>query len=919
MGNILLFLSLFFITVESKNILIINVLGKHEFDEMLSLKNALNFTTLLKKDYPKFYHSAQIKIYVHKYKHEAFLNVTDNLYYYTKSSIESIQSVIESISSTISSTSSTLSSIMEYTKLISLCITSSIIIMPSSNFMNIFKKLESNKSKVLLLHKTQRLTSVSDWSDLFIFGLSFFPQSSDKKPHGSSISSSVKWFETFQRIYTLYSTDRDGLSMKDPRPALLETNFQFQKNPLLEISYFARGEICVYSTSPTTTTTSSSTMTSTTSNNYCHKRSKGGPITTIICNILLSSSGTSSSTSFTTTTTSSTSSSSSVRNTENYDCVTVDEPLAWKKNIDRRIDSLGGEDYRHSKTELLTSDWSSKLHEKADLGTLRFALGVPIGKPAPFCWENKNSKTETPTTSRIYYNSYNESSLFVHKPITSANRHPHHHHRQPPYQILILTGSHGSAYSLDYRLYPSIAKMYYAKRHGYKFMHRLSNQFKPYFRSTWQDLKGSSGVSYTSNTLAGYMSKILMLIDTMLRSPDIEWIAWFDDDTWINPRFLDIPLESYLDNVPDDKLVVTANFRALFTNLLFIRNSERGRQLAYDWLAIAKSGTIQCHGFDQAALQMLLLIRLQGNFSHTPLGYSCRWSTDQLSGCNNVGDWTCDWKFEKALFEAGFVAFHKESYGEYSSFSKGCANDHIPDFHIVSETLTRPKLQCNYCTDLDRIEGDGRFCQQSPLCGAGNDVLRRNAVNGWFANHKLWALFFESYLNSSNCKYEAQLVPPCRVTASGRRPVDRRERRAMIDNGDLISLADGYAYDLRTGSYCAVDAVTLEYQKNYSYMKSYNAIFKSLKQYEGGGWNKQYQMAIIQPRKQNFSCSINEYNNNKQQQQQYCKNGLKIFPYETDFEPIDFCNKQCVTVYNEKLVGERSGKRLSLNCNNGKV
>ena len=121
-----------------------------------------------------------------------------------------------------------------------------------------------------------------------------------------------------------------------------------------------------------------------------------------------------------------------------------------------------------------------------------------------------------------------------------------------------------------------------------------------------------------------------MIIDAMIKFSDADWLLWMDDDTWINPSkccialdillihkilfqyyvcyvwvgFLSIPLESYLEDVPPDKVFVTANYRCLFTNIYFIRNDEAGRRLAYDWLAIAKSGYIQCHGFDQVSTGM---------------------------------------------------------------------------------------------------------------------------------------------------------------------------------------------------------------------------------------------------------------------------------------------------------------------------
>ena len=35
---------------------------------------------------------------------------------------------------------------------------------------------------------------------------------------------------------------------------------------------------------------------------------------------------------------------------------------------------------------------------------------------------------------------------------------------------------------------------------------------------------------------------------------------------------------------------------------------------------------------------------------------------------------------------------------------------------------------------------------------AGNDHVRRGAVNGWFFNHKAQFLFYESWLDPANCK-----------------------------------------------------------------------------------------------------------------------------------------------------------------------
>ena len=60
-----------------------------------------------------------------------------------------------------------------------------------------------------------------------------------------------------------------------------------------------------------------------------------------------------------------------------------------------------------------------------------------------------------------------------------------------------------------------------------------------------------------------------------------------------------MPLDVYTADVPLSKVFVLANFRSTFTNAFFIRNTLEGRQFARDWLAIAQSGYIQCHGYDQ--------------------------------------------------------------------------------------------------------------------------------------------------------------------------------------------------------------------------------------------------------------------------------------------------------------------------------
>jgi hypothetical protein len=82
----------------------------------------------------------------------------------------------------------------------------------------------------------------------------------------------------------------------------------------------------------------------------------------------------------------------------------------------------------------------------------------------------------------------------------------------------------------------------------------------------------------------------------------------------------------------------------------------------------------------------------------------------------------------------------------------------IPDFHILTETASRPRLQCGLCTRLSEIECSGHW--DGPL-GGGNLPLLRNALNSFFFNHKAEFLFYEGYLKPQACLHVADVVAPC--------------------------------------------------------------------------------------------------------------------------------------------------------------
>ena len=321
-----------------------------------------------------------------------------------------------------------------------------------------------------------------------------------------------------------------------------------------------------------------------------------------------------------------------------------------------------------------------------------------------------------------------------------------------------MTGSQANTGALESKLHLQLVKMLYAKRHGYTFLHALSNQFTAFFTP---DLYGAIRAEMTHTAyFRGLMSKTLMLADTLLRHPTHEWVVWTDDDVYINSGWLYLPLEAFLSRAPKDKVYVSANYRSMFTNVFAVRNTEQGRRLVYDWLAIAMSGHVQCHGFDQAAIGHLLLARIAGTMNNpNPFNHTCLWSENGFVGCNAKGDWSCDFKVEASLYRAGFKTRQADFFGQkVSSFTKGCGNDAVKDFHVLAETKELPRWQCGLCSRLYEVESCGHW--DGPL-GGGNDLLRRGAVNGWFFNHKADFLFWEAYLDPANCDYEPEAIPVC--------------------------------------------------------------------------------------------------------------------------------------------------------------
>ena len=124
--------------------------------------------------------------------------------------------------------------------------------------------------------------------------------------------------------------------------------------------------------------------------------------------------------------------------------------------------------------------------------------------------------------------------------------------------------------------------------------------------------------------------------------------------------------------MPRSKLAALANYRSLNTGTLGLRNTQPGRALMAEWLAVAADGVVECHPHDQAALQLLLLWKLNGSsVERAPFGYRCRKPRCGLTGsaASKKGFFSCN-----PLFDNGLAMAH-DALAPRSGFAAAAAND----------------------------------------------------------------------------------------------------------------------------------------------------------------------------------------------------------------------------------------------------
>jgi len=421
------------------------------------------------------------------------------------------------------------------------------------------------------------------------------------------------------------------------------------------------------------------------------------------------------------------------------------------------------------------------------------------------------------------------------------------------------------------------------------------------------------------------MTKTLMTLDAMHRHPEVEWLFFLDADAWINAEWLDMPLDVFLEEVEEDKLWIHTNYRSMLTGVFFVRNNAAGRNLVRDWVAVGMSGQISCHGFDQAAIMIVFMMRQAGVVSERPYNLSCLSSEHRSTetgllgtGCSGGADYSCDYRFEQVMVALGFRTPQNNSYlGDwFSSYSRGCANKYIRQFHVSYETEFRPRLQCFHCGKTYEIES-GHW--EGPL-GGSNDKVRKGAVNSYFSNHKALWLFYEQYLEPGAC-LKIDFLNVCDFDFTNANDVgdliwNERERELFYANVKygrrLFSIVDGIAIDLETGIFCKLDpnSATVALQRSVTYMRDYSKVIDVALNYSESFWAQQYRTQGSSPSR--VLCSPHT-------KVQDCPDGLNWRPKESNWfllavESPNECSA-CRTLNNNAF--DSSGERKVLDCSNG--
>mgnify|MGYP006889512861 CR=1 FL=1 len=723
-------------------------------------------------------------------------------------------------------------------------------------FFELFKRIHwHHSSEVCLPAKTEGLSEISDWRDLQIVV-------------ATATDAAMQWISDLRRVYESYAK-RPAYAMPEPRPAILEAALLARDKVIFRT--FLVQDICAL-------------LSGHDRRRFPSLRCIEPQAVSVQCRMLQGPI-----------------SEAAFRACRSLSMLYMGE---WHNGVEMHMANDLGDFLRTPRKR-----WSTHLPHGMHRGTQRFRQNTSANEPGQYCWATGDTNKQREPHATIH-NFDNTSFAFK----------PGDHPREKGYRkVVMASGAFAARHKVAPFLYQHISKHYYASRHGYKYFLELSNKFVTYF---YPSMVASSFESdnWYSNAV---MSKVLMVMSTMYKHTDAEWVFFMDEDVHINAEWTHYPLDAWLEDVPEDKVFVHTNYRSLMSGAFFIRNSDEGRQFARDWVAVVMSGLVSCHGWDQAALEVLFFLRqVEGGaakWTERPFDFDCMEAGLSFQGKNGTGctvgkSFSCDYEFERKLQELGFfnymgLQFFKQ---RFSSYSRGCANDAIRDFHVTVETASRPRLQCFHCTDTSEIGSavwDG-------VLGGGNDMIHSGAIDSYFTDHKVDWLFHDQWLDPHACQRLDNFLPGC--------PKDAAFFDASGHSGRLWSFFDGYAYDFKEMQFCRVDEEHLKMQQKNTFMKEYPDAIAAAAKYSEDAWEA---ARVHQGGGESRVHCLDEVARGEQLWElEVCRSdGLK-FPkkYESGYEtwwilPQDYCSKCHEPSEGQDRVWPDKNDRRVVDCSHGSM
>lgn len=146
--------------------------------------------------------------------------------------------IVSNLQSKLNTSAATLN--LPPTHVVSIAFQGKTVPVATSNFLNIFKRIQngtsgmdtshhSNLHHLILLGKTRQMTSPSNWHDLLLVAWD------------ASSLPARSWLTTFRDVFFHHATNRQAFTLLDPRPAMLEATLQ---HPEVNIGYFSKWDTC---------------------------------------------------------------------------------------------------------------------------------------------------------------------------------------------------------------------------------------------------------------------------------------------------------------------------------------------------------------------------------------------------------------------------------------------------------------------------------------------------------------------------------------------------------------------------------------------------------------------------------------------------------------------------------------------------